>query len=277
MKTILFPTDFSDNSTHASRYVGMLAKRLNAKVVLLHIYSIPMVSPYELSYESQDYMLKSSEEAARNLQVFTTQFIENTKLLPDQVTQMVEYGLVADIIVETAQFITADLIVMGTQGATNALDRWLGTIAQSVMESAECPVWIVPENAPINYPEKIMYAADLKEDEIVATHTVVDMAKLLGATCNVVHINDYFESNEGQDIQEMKHSLQNEFEHEDTSFQELNRVDIIKGLETYIKTRQPDVLAFAVHDKSFLSKIFLVSIAKHFVQEANLPMLTFRK
>ena len=236
-----------------------------------------MVSPYELSYESQDYMLQSSQEAERNLQLFAKKFIENTKLSPDYITQMVEYGLVADIITDTAQSINADLIVMGTQGATNALDRWLGTIAQSVMESAGCPVWIVPENAPINYPKKIMYAADFKEDELVATHTVVDIAKPLGATCKVIHINDYFESNPEQGVQEMLRYLEDEFEHEDASFQELNRADIIEGIETYIKTHKPDVLALAVHDKSFLSKIFLVSIAKHFVQEATLPMLTFKK
>ena len=42
MKTILFPTDFSENATHASDYAGLLAQKFNANVVLLTIYSMPI-------------------------------------------------------------------------------------------------------------------------------------------------------------------------------------------------------------------------------------------
>jgi hypothetical protein len=37
MKTILFPIDFSQNAIHASEYVGMIAKRMNANVVLMNV------------------------------------------------------------------------------------------------------------------------------------------------------------------------------------------------------------------------------------------------
>lgn len=40
MKTILFPTDFSANSIHASRYAAMLATKTGAKIIYC------MATPY---------------------------------------------------------------------------------------------------------------------------------------------------------------------------------------------------------------------------------------
>lgn len=277
MKTILFPTDFSTNAIHASQYAGMLARRLNAKVVLLNIYSVPTVSEYQLPYEIENFIMQNRKDAEKNLQDFTAKFIKNTSLAPDRISQMVEYGFVGDKINEIAKQVSADCIVMGTKGASNAIDKWLGTHSQKVMKNANCPVWIIPENAAINYPQNILYAADFKEDEVLATQKILEFSKPLEATCNVVHIHDYFELNVGHAVQEMVHYLEDEFEKEDVNVHNVNRTDIIEGLETYIRTHKPDVLALAIHEKSFLSKIFDVSVTKHFVQEAKLPILTFKK
>ncbi|WP_394991029.1 universal stress protein [Emticicia sp.] len=279
MKTILFPTDFSDNAIHASKYAGMLARRFDAKVILLHVYAItvPVNSEFQLIYDTENTLLQRGKEAEQNLQFFTEKFIGNTNLHIEQITQMVEYGLVSDVVVEIAKAQNVDLIVMGTKGASNMIDKWFGTNAEIIMESAKCPVWIIPENALLNAPQTIMYAADFKEDEIAATHKLLEIAKPLGATCKVVHIHDYFELKVNQTVKEMVTELKHEFENEDITFKHLNRKEIVKGLETYIKTHNPDVLALAAYEKSFLSKIFNSSITQHFVQEAKLPMLFFKK
>jgi nucleotide-binding universal stress UspA family protein len=277
MKTILFPTDFSKNAIHASLYAGMLARRLNAKVVLLNIYSVPTVSEYQLPYEIENFILQNRKDAEKNLQDFTAKFIEATSLASDRITQMVEYGFVGDKINEIAKQINASLIVMGTKGASNAIDKWLGTHSQKVMKNAPCPVWIVPENAAINYPQNILYAADFKEDEVIATQKVLEFSKPLEATCKVIHVHDYFELDVSHEVRNMVHYLEDEFENENVTFNHIDRADIIDGLETYIRTHKPDVLALAIHEKSFLEKIFDTSVTKHFVQEAKLPILTFKK
>ncbi len=279
MKTILFPTDFSENALHASQYAGMLARRLDTKVILLHSYSVvaPMAAEYPLSFDMDNSVLQYSKNAQSGLQSFTERFIQLTGLPIEQITQMVEYGLVSDIIVSTAKAMNVDLIVMSTNGASNIFDKWLGTNAENVMESAECPVLIIPENTPITPPQMIMYAADFKEDEAAATHKILEITKPLGATCKVVHIHDYFEMNISRTVKEMVGDLKNEFQNEDVTFKDLNRKEVVKGLETYIRTHKPDILALAIYEKSFLSKIFDASISKHFVLEAKLPILIFRK
>src|SRR5476651_1186843 len=45
MKTILVPTDFSDNATHAAEYAYDLAKQLKAKMILCNAFIVPAEMP----------------------------------------------------------------------------------------------------------------------------------------------------------------------------------------------------------------------------------------
>jgi nucleotide-binding universal stress UspA family protein len=277
MKTILFPTDFSKNAAHAARYAGMLAKLYDANLVFLHVHHIPMVPQSNHSFEVRNAIALNEKGAKEDLEVFTKKFIHDSNLPAERVSQRVEYGFPAEKIVDTAKAMEADMIVMGTKGASDMMDKWLGTHAQEVMKTAECPVFIIPKNVPIDYPQRILYAADFQGDEILATEKVLYMAKPLGASCKVVHIHDYFEPNIGHIVEETIKELEAKFKNEDITVQQLHRAEIIDGLEGYIKTYKPDVLAMAIHEKSFLSNIFDTSITRHFIQEAKLPMLTFKK
>lgn len=277
MKTILFPTDFSKNADHASRYAGMLAKLYDAKLVILHVHHIPMVPKNHASFEVSDAIAVDEKSATADLQAFSKKFIEVSNLPAERVIQRLEYGFTAETIVETAKLLKADFIVMGTQGASDIFDKWLGTHAQDVIKMAECPVFSIPKNVPIDYPQRILYAADFKEDETAPTKKLLEIAKPLGASCKVIHIHETFEPNVGHIVEETISELEKKFKTEDVSIQQLHRGDIIEGLETYIKTYQPEVLALAIHEKSFLNSLFETSISRHFIQETKLPLLTFKK
>lgn len=277
MKTILFPTDFSKNASHAAEYAGMLAKIYDTNIVVLNTYFIPMVPENPMAYEAQSAIESNKEEAIKDLEKFTATLISKAHLHPARVSQRVVYGFPAEKIIEVANEINADMIVMGTKGASDILDKWLGTNAQKVMKEAICPVWIIPSHTHIVHPTKIMYAADFKEDEATATQRFLDIVKPLKTVNKVIHINDFFEQNTESIVHEKVVDLRDEFKEENVLIRNIKREDVIEGLETYIETYKPNVLALAVHEKSFLEKIFDTSVTKHFVQEAQLPILTFKK
>ena len=278
MKTILFPTDFSENALHASEYAGMLADKFEANVILLNIYSVPIITEYQVPYNIDDFTMEMKAVSEKNLATFTDKFIQTTGLSQQRISYKIEYGFVTDVILETAKNMEVDMIVMGTKGASNIIDKWIGTTAQTVMKQAECPVWIIPEKAKVNYPQKFLYAADLVDDEIMATQTLLEFVKPFEANCKIVHIDDNFTINPTQEVETKINELKEEFKDDDNVFvRKIKRDDVVEGLETYIESYKPDVLAFAVHDKSFLSKIFEQSVTNHFVYHADLPMLIFRK
>jgi nucleotide-binding universal stress UspA family protein len=236
-----------------------------------------MVPENPMAYEAQSAIESNKQEAILDLEKFASAFISNAHLHPERVSQRVEYGFPADKIVEVANEIKADMIVMGTKGASDFLDKWLGTNAQKVVKEALCPVWIIPSHTHIKQPQKIMYAADFKENETTATQYFLELVKPLETINKVIHINDFFEQNTESVVHEKVNSLREEFKDDNILIRNIKREDIIEGLETYINTFKPNVLALAVHEKSFLERIFETSVTKHFVQEAKLPILTFRK
>ena len=85
MKTILFPTDFSNNAIHASEYAGMVANRMNAKVVLLNVYTVPTISEYQLPNDIENFIMQNKRIAQINLEEFTQEFLKNTGLSHNQV------------------------------------------------------------------------------------------------------------------------------------------------------------------------------------------------
>ncbi len=56
MKTIIIPTDFSPVATNALHYAIDMAKKINASLLLLHVYQVPV------SYSDVPIMLVSVEE-----------------------------------------------------------------------------------------------------------------------------------------------------------------------------------------------------------------------
>ena len=278
MKTILFPTDFSENALHASEYAGMLAEKFDANVVLLNIYSVPIIPEYQVPYNINDFSNEMKAISERNLEEFTEKFIGITSLNRERISHKVECGPVGDIIIEMSKDKNVDMIVMGTKGASNVLDRWVGTNAQTVMKQAECPVWIIPEKVKVNYPQKFLYAADLMEDEVMASQKLMEFVRPFEANCKIIHIDDKFELKIESNVESTISDLKEEFKDDDNVFvRTIRRDDVVEGLEAYIQTYKPDVLALAIHDKSFLSKIFEQSVTNHFVYHADLPMLIFRK
>ena len=278
MTTILFPTDFSKNAVHASLYAGMIARGMNAHLILLNVYSIPMATEYQIPYDVDEFLKISKEASEEKLQEFARELIDGTGISRNKITQITNYGQISDSIVKIAQSEGVDFIMMGTKGVSNMLDKWLGTNAQNVLEAAECPVWVIPENSPLDYPKMFMYAADFREDDDLAILKVLEIARPLGATCKVIHIHDYYELISNRTVKEIVTELSYEFvEDDDVSIKNINRQEVYEGLKTYVKTHKPDVLTLAVYHKSFLSKIFDRSITEHFVQEGNIPLLIFRK
>jgi len=150
LRTILVPTGFSELSRHAARYARTIAPAFGARVVVFHVVE-PAPPPTEAagmvptSTGGPDVSLLMTT-AREGLQRFIAENLPGAKSEP-----LVSIGVPDAEIVQAAQREGADLIVMGTH-ARGMLNRLVfGSISKSVLESAPCPVLLVPvrsEEAP---------------------------------------------------------------------------------------------------------------------------------
>jgi nucleotide-binding universal stress UspA family protein len=133
--TILHPTDFSEHSELAFRLACALARDYDARLVLLHVAAPPMVV-YAGGPVPPDPW-PSLEEARAKLHELETHAghvrVESQAMEGDPV----------DMILRAAEETHSDLIVLGTHGRTALARLLLGSVAESVLRTAPCPVLTV--------------------------------------------------------------------------------------------------------------------------------------
>ncbi|MFO7178460.1 MAG: universal stress protein [Pseudomonadota bacterium] len=143
VKKILVPVDFSNGSRHALRHAFDLAERLGAEVQVLHVWEQPFFAGREPRI--QEGSTTSLSEYALNLaREEMNRFV--SELSPKvPVSTEVAIGRPRERILEQAADGNFDLIVMGTAGRTGRARSMAGSVAESVVRTAPCPVLTVRE------------------------------------------------------------------------------------------------------------------------------------
>jgi nucleotide-binding universal stress UspA family protein len=143
-QTILVPVDFSAHSDKALDCALMLAKTFGAQVHLLHAYHLPIqVATPDQVIIPRDFWTAVRDSAARKLEKALHK-VEAAGITGE--THLAELPP-AQAITQTAEKISADLIVMGTRGLTGLKHVLLGSVAERTIRSAPCPVMTVKDES----------------------------------------------------------------------------------------------------------------------------------
>ncbi len=141
IKTILHPTDFSENAGHVFRLACALARDYGARLILVYVRPVPPVSlDGGMVYEPEPAAL---EEALRE-QLYALQ--PGDARIPAE--RHLRMGDEATEIIALAKEKGCDLIVMGTHGRTGLGRLLMGSVAEQVVRKAPCPVLTVKVPVP---------------------------------------------------------------------------------------------------------------------------------
>lgn len=140
IRTILVPVDFSPHSEKALGTAIDFARALEAEIHLLHAYSLPVgvVGPYDYQIPA-NILSELRDSAGRRVD----QEVKKVKEAGVEAHGLITEGVPTQSILETAEQIGADLIVMGTRGLTGLKHVVLGSVAERTIRNAPCPVLTV--------------------------------------------------------------------------------------------------------------------------------------
>jgi nucleotide-binding universal stress UspA family protein len=136
---ILLPTDGSEEATLAVRTAADLSEKTGSELHVVHVGEAtlgyhPERHGYRIQYERD-------EKEAREL--LETQ-VEGIKAAGDTVAQAhLRMGKADEQIVVLAEELGADLIVMGSRGLGGVKRALMGSVSDSVVRHAHCPVLVV--------------------------------------------------------------------------------------------------------------------------------------
>jgi len=263
MKKILFPTDCSELSRNALDYAIQLAQPMKKKIDIISIFHLPISDASSMPPEYIETMIQ--ERKAEALEK-VNHFIKGQEEWIDQIR--VDYGIfVATEIYEAANDEPYELIVMGTKGSHNAIEKMMGSVTSQVMMHAPCPVLAIPESAQFKSISRIAYATDFHDNDPEIVFQLLQLNQNIGADLHYVHV-DNKGSDEKKDLRTIAGFA---------AVEHISHNDVIGGLNQYIQEQEIDMLAMYIPKRRLWEKLFHTSFTKKMALHTHVPLLIFRE
>ena len=139
---ILVPIDGSETSMIAMKEAIKLGKALNSKITVVQVMALdPFIADvYVKTGQTNDLIERTRTYLLDILEQAKQKFAEKGITVE---TKLLEGFVVHEEIIEAAQDLNVDLIVMGSHGRTGVRKLVLGSVAQKVLGESHIPVLIV--------------------------------------------------------------------------------------------------------------------------------------
>lgn len=135
-KKICCAIDFSDPSRIAMQKAAALAERLDAELVLLHVYEAHAASP--------EILLSRFEQELPNLEAKMRAWEGDAERITRRPPRsIILTGNAAAEILRLSGEGSFDLLVLATRGRTGLTRLVLGSVAERVVRESSCPVMVV--------------------------------------------------------------------------------------------------------------------------------------
>ena len=274
MKRIILPTDFSDNAYNAICYAINLFKEEECTFYLLHTYT-PAI------YQAE-YVLHSPGQIGLG-DIYQENSLTQLKELKKQLiaefnnkkhTFMVHsaFNTLVDEIVETSENENADMVIMGTQGATGAKEILIGTNTVHVIKKACCPVIAIPPNFKYETPKEILFPTDLgidyQEEQLRA---LAFLAKQHVSRIDVLHISTGYDLSEEQ--LKNKAKLEGIFGRIAHLFHEMPNQEVITAINNFQQKNKVNLLVMIQNRHTFFERLFLEPVIKKLGFHVTIPFM----
>jgi nucleotide-binding universal stress UspA family protein len=276
MKNILIPIDFSQTSLKALEVGATIAKRISAKIVLIHMAGI--------------------EEGINNKNNSFEQAIYHTKVVGKKFEELCAASYLEGIIVEPilkkhldfegvsdlAKEISAVLIIMGSNGANGLTEILKGSNTEKVVRHSQTPVLVVKDNDIIFAPERLLFVSDFQTENIAAYYKMVEIATLLKTRIEYLYVNlpdKNFKSTSQMD--EILLEFFTTVKHPDpvNAINTVNRYadfTVEQGVINFASISGVDIIAIPTHGRTGLSHLLKGSISEDIANHAVMPVLTVK-
>ena len=187
-RTVLTATDFTPASERAFSFALGLARHYGANLDIVHVLPLETVglrAMVPVPRELDTQLIEAEKQMKRAAKGAKDAGVANAVIL--------EKGNVSDVIADVAWRYNADLLVVGTHGRSGFKKLALGSVAESVLRMAGCPVLTVGEHVPLPpnaAPEfhTILFATDFGPASTKAWPYALALAREFGARLVLLHI-----------------------------------------------------------------------------------------
>ena len=272
---ILIPIGFSDQSMIALGQGFNLAKIKKSEIILLSVIENQKKieslflddKTHELQQKVNDKLVEVGKKYAAEYDI--------------HVETMVAKGRVYEKIIEVAEMVNADLIVMGTNGTPKGvLKKVIGTNAERVVRLAHCPVITLKGKDHRNGCENIILPLDLGKQTKEKVTLAIEYARYWDATIRVVSVLL-------RDRQEIKDKLVRNLNQVEKFISdadvecssELLEVEkgkgLVKSILEYERKFESDLILIMTRQEDIFSNK-LGTVAREIIYQSDIPVMSIK-
>ena len=189
---VLCPIDFSEYSRHALEHAMAIARQYEAPVTVLHALGIPPAPVPPGAYVGYGPLSLPPRAGIDEVTKAVHDFCKPLVSGGVSPSVVVRDGAPVNTIVDQAENLPADLLIMGTHGRGGFDRLTLGSVAERVIRKVRCPVLTVPPRAeevaagPIVY-KTILCPLDFSPPSIRALEFALAWAQAADARLILLH------------------------------------------------------------------------------------------
>jgi nucleotide-binding universal stress UspA family protein len=191
-RTIVCAADFSERSKAAFRVACSLAKEDETRLFVLHVMEQRPVVEQEIAFGEHGALIPLPATAETHHEALKQRLREvYVSDRPVEVDYGVCEGVAANEVLCKANELKADLIVLGTHGRTGLHRLLTGSVAESVLRHAECPVLALKMPSAGDASDNldvILHPTDFSERADPAMWVARDLARDRGARLVVLGV-----------------------------------------------------------------------------------------
>lgn len=281
IKTILVPIDFSDTSLKALDEAVYLANITNATINLLHVAET--IFPTDNAGEHYATAIHNLEEHEQEVFTRAKEYTEKLKERLNakndiQINPITVTGWVKDQILEVAEEINADIIIMGTHGVKGFKEMIIGSNTFRVVNECKIPVLSVQKHTESPGFRKILVPFRLKTHSREKVDPAIRAAKIYHSTIHLLAINT--EEGDEEELRKVQYAAEQTKEiieeHGIKCEMEVRSTDYLADtVSAYAQENKMDMIVIMSHlDRVTISEYFMGPFSQQIVNHSPIPVLS---
>ena len=276
MKRIIVPVDFSEQSEFALKAAALIASRHDSELIVLHMLELSdaiLTKNDDVQSQKMIFFMKLAEQRFK-------EFLDKPYLQGVKVTPAVKHFKVFSEVNDVAQKHDADLIVMGSHGASGLKEFFIGSNTERVVRNSDIPVLVIKNEHKALPFSTVVFATDFDIEDVDAyrkARAFFDKYETRMVLLYVNLPNENFRSSQEVEsmiaafLQEADGNLDNS---ENVAYQADYTVE--QGVLHFANKIGANAIAISTHGRKGISHFFAGSIGEDIANHADMPVITFK-
>lgn len=289
-RRILIPVDFSDYSMKACAIAFNMARELDAKVKIMHVYfnpyyptALPMSETFAYQGKEEKEFQNIIEKVKKNIQKLCNTIddkIASGEFPPVNYSYVLREGLPEEEIVGFTKEYKPSLIIMGTRGKDQKDADLIGSVTAEVIEMTEIPLITVPENtrfADLIKVKHVAFLTNFSQRDLVSFDLLTKLLAPYDIRISLTHIAvKKWDKWDEIKIEGIKAYFSRQYPDLKIDYQLIETDDMLKSLDEYIKNDNIDILALTTSRRNIFARMFSPSISRKMLFHSDTPLLVLR-